>query len=618
MPNSLLLSAVIAVIVVIVSGYAVSYSVGIDTVADIVFTGMLDAAYAEHGGGDIILNLTAAGSVADRNSLLSLNGAWGIAIFQSGTNTYAAVAASDDNVVQILNITDPDNIAGAGSITDNAHNLKLLDVQDIAIFESGGHTYAVVTSSHRGDTVQILNITDLPNINGTSNITNDNSLKLDNPTSIATFESGTHIYAAVAVKDDDGVQILNITNPANITGAGNITDDGTNTDSLELNGAEDIATFKSGGHTYAAVTAYTDDGVQILNITDPDNITAASSITNSASAMLRGAEDIAIFESGGHTYAAVAAFHDNAVQILNITDPYKITPAGNITDNGTNTDSLELFGAEGIAIFESGGHTYAAVAAPSDDGIQMLDITDPYKITPAGRITDSDDDTLELIDIKAITTFESGGHIYVAVTSENRGTVQIIRVDVIIPDIRPPVITLTGDTSVTVTMDTPYEDAGATCEDVVDGIAIPITPTSNSTAVDTGQTGQHTVIYSCVDAASNTAVPVSRTVIVEALVNLTATASITDDTNLQLGGAKAITIFESGGHTYAAVTAFDEGGVQILNITDPSRITAAGNITDSDDSSLQLGGANDIATFESGGHTYAAVTALNDLAASRY
>ena len=30
-----------------------------------------------------------------------------------------------------------------------------------------------------------------------------------------------------------------------------------------------IATFTSGGSTYAAVTAYLDSGVQILNITDP-------------------------------------------------------------------------------------------------------------------------------------------------------------------------------------------------------------------------------------------------------------------------------------------------------------------------------------------------------------
>ena len=52
-----------------------------------------------------------------------------------------------------------------------------------------------------------------------------------------------------------------MTSPA----AGSIAD----TAALELNDAWGIATFTSGGGTYAAVAAYNDGGVQILNITDP-------------------------------------------------------------------------------------------------------------------------------------------------------------------------------------------------------------------------------------------------------------------------------------------------------------------------------------------------------------
>ena len=46
------------------------------------------------------------------------------------------------------------------------------------------------------------------------------------------------------------------------------------------------------------------------------------------------------FESGGHTYAAVVGLGDHGVQILNITNPYDITAASSITD----TDSLLLNG----------------------------------------------------------------------------------------------------------------------------------------------------------------------------------------------------------------------------------------------------------------------------------
>ena len=48
-----------------------------------------------------------------------------------------------------------------------------------------------------------------------------------------------------------------------------------------------------------------------------------------------GAEGIAIFAAGGSTYAAVAAYAENGVQILNITDPSAVTAAGSIGDDGT-------------------------------------------------------------------------------------------------------------------------------------------------------------------------------------------------------------------------------------------------------------------------------------------
>ena len=58
---------------------------------------------------------------------------------------------------------------------------------------------------------------------------------------------------------------MNITNPFNITATASLENGGT----VELEGATDITTFESGGHTYAAVTAYGDSNVQILNITNP-------------------------------------------------------------------------------------------------------------------------------------------------------------------------------------------------------------------------------------------------------------------------------------------------------------------------------------------------------------
>ena len=418
-----------------------------DTLADMLFTGVLDTAYAVHG----VLSLTAVDNVTV-DSTLRLDRASGIVTFESGGHTYAAVAAFHDHSVQILNITNPYNITAAGNITDTAtyrynDTLELIGAVGIATFESGGHTYAAVTA-YRDDSVQILDITDPFNITATDRITDTDTLELYTPYGITTFNAGGHTYAAVAAYDDDGVQILNITNPYNITAADSITDAGT----LELHGARGITTFNAGGHIYAAVTALSDDGVQILNITNPYNITAADSITNTGTLELYGARDITTFESGGHTYAAVTAYRDDGVQILNITNPYNITAAGSITDAGT----LELSGANGITVFNAGSHIYAAVAASIDDGVQILDITNPYNITAAASITNGDG--LMLDAPYGITTFESGGHIYVVVTTSLDNGVQIIRIDPAVPD------TTISDTAPTVSSIERYNPSSATTD----------------------------------------------------------------------------------------------------------------------------------------------------------
>ena len=469
--------AVIAAITVIASGYVIPSDVNVmDVVADVMFTAILDDAYAAYGE----LNLNATSSITDGGSLnldsnpasnhlirvgrphlrcrtdtagnptaqasrtvivqpapdttppvilnatssitdggsLKLNGVQGIATFESGGHTYAAVTAYLDDGVQILNVTDPSSITAAGSIGDRGSR-ELDGAWGITIFESGGRTYAAVTGT-RDDGVQILDVTNPSSITAAGSIGDRSSRELDGAREIATFESGGRTYAAVAAYRDDGVQILNVTDPSSITAAGSITDD----DSLELDGAQGIAIFESGGRTYAAVAGYTDDGVQILDVTDPSSITAAGSITDGGSIELDGAASITIFESGGRTYAAVAGELDGSVQILDVTDPSSITAAGSITDGG----SLELRGAASIATFESGGHTYAAVAAKLDDGVQILGVTNPFSITAEGSITDGG--SLNLDSPRAITSFESGGHTYVAAAAYADDGVQIMRVDI--------------------------------------------------------------------------------------------------------------------------------------------------------------------------------------------
>ena len=583
---------------------------------DAAFAGLLPGyAFAQ----SMTLNLTATGSITDTGAL-ELDGARAIAVFESGGSTYAAVASLIGRGVQTLNITDPSDITAAGSITDGG-TLLLNGAYDIATFAAGDSTYAAVASSV-DDGIQILNITDPSSVTAAGNIADTDALVLDGAEGIATFESGGSTYAAVASSVDDGIQILNITDPSAITAAGSITD----TVALELDGASGIATFESGGSTYAAVAAYFDDGVQILDVTDPSAITAAGSITDTVALELDGASGIATFESGGSTYAAVTSSDDDGVQILDVTDPSAITAAGSITD----TAALRLDGASGIATFESGGSTYAAVASFSDDGVQVLDVTDPSAITAAGSIADGG--TLELDGASGITTFESGGSTYAAVASFDDNGVQILRLTgpPVTPN-SPPVVEAGADQEVaegaTVTL-----SGSATDADPEDDLTYEWTHDSTLTITITGSDSL-SASFTAPDVAANTTITVTLTVndgtvevsdalqvtiadspsippAADAGLNLTATGSITDTDALELNGAQGITTFESGGITYAAVAALSDIGVQILNITDPSAITAAGSIDAG--RAPNLFGAAGITTFESGGSIYAAVASFND------
>ena len=126
-----------------------------------------------------------------------------------------------------------------------------------------------------------------------------------------------------------------------------------------------------GGFTYA----FDDDGVQIINITDPYNPINASSITNSTSyPTLNGANSIITATIGGSTYALVTAFDDDGVQIINIDDPYNPTNASSITD-GTRYPTLN--GASSITTVIIGGFTYALVASTYNSGVQIIRLSSP-------------------------------------------------------------------------------------------------------------------------------------------------------------------------------------------------------------------------------------------------
>ena len=86
------------------------------------------------------------------------------------------------------------------------------------------------------------------------------------------------------------------------------------------------------------------------------------------------------YEMDGSTYAVVTAYADNGVQIIDITDPAAPVPVSAVYDEKDGFGVLS--GPEGLDVFGVGDRVYAIVAANIDDGVQIIDITDPAAPAP--------------------------------------------------------------------------------------------------------------------------------------------------------------------------------------------------------------------------------------------
>ena len=89
---------------------------------------------------------------------------------------------------------------------------------------------------------------------------------------------------------------------------------------------------------------------------------------------MTGAHSITTTQIGDSYYALVASIHDDGVQIIDITDPASPSPAAALTDGQAYP---ELDGARTVITTQIGDSHYALVAGVADDGVQIIDITDP-------------------------------------------------------------------------------------------------------------------------------------------------------------------------------------------------------------------------------------------------
>ena len=124
-----------------------------------------------------------------------------------------------------------------------------------------------------------------------------------------------------------------------------------------------IAIHDMSNRTYAVVASEIDDGVQVIDISDPADPLPTAAITDDAGGFtkLNGATSITIHDMSNRTYGVVASWADSGVQIIDITSPDKPVLVAVISDDADGF--TELNGASSVAIHDTPNGTYALVAS---------------------------------------------------------------------------------------------------------------------------------------------------------------------------------------------------------------------------------------------------------------
>jgi len=165
--------------------------------------------------------------------------------------------------------------------------------------------------------------------------------------------------------------------------------------------------------------------------------------------------------------------------------------AADITIVKAETPVITLLGETEVSL--ELGSTYTDAGATAADNIDG-DITSNIAV-------------VSTVDVNTVGTYTVTYN--VSDTAGNAAT-QVTRTVNITPDVTIPVITLLGESEVSLELGSTYIDAGATAVDNIDGDITANIVTVN--AVDVNTVGTYTVTYNVSDAAGNAAIQVTRTV----------------------------------------------------------------------------------------------------------
>ena len=350
-----------------------------------------------------------------------------------------------------------------------------------------------------------------------------------------------------------------------------------------LDGASDVDVAAVGGRTYAVVASAEGDAVQLIRVHENGTLEAKHSVSGGSRSgpVLDYAHGIDAFYMGGDAYALVAAHGGNGgVQLLRINGNNETLTAVDSLPDYSDSNTLELHGAIGVAAFEMNNAMHALVSSFWDDGIQLIRIGSDGTLTAVS--------SLELGRAQDAAVFDLGGAKHALVTSRNAsGGVHLVSIDA-------------------------ASGALAAVSSLPDNGTLALADPQRVSAFDLGGT-----MHALVASAGDDGIQMIR-IDADGTLAPAGSASDGDPGFAELGGADGMAAFtDAAGATYALVASRGDDGIQLVLVRGAGAgagggLAPAGWASDGDLGFDELDGAAGAAAFSMDGRRYAVVSSSTD------
>ena len=350
-----------------------------------------------------------------------LGDSYRVTTVEINNSTYALIGTYASDGFTILNITIPEFPTLVFNATGNDKiNANIESPTGISAIQIQNSTYAVITSLDTSK-ITILNITNptSPVVESiTINTTDTNTVA---PSAVFTVDIDDSAYALMVSRTNSRIVIFDITDPTSLTQV-TVLQDGAD---YTLGGITHVAPITMDGSTYILTAARDNNSVGIIDIGNPKMPRQVALLEDDDDLALKSAHSIEIISINGRTYALVASPGEDAMQIIDVTHPVLPFPVSTVR-NGTEYPALSS--PHDVTAIKVENSTYALLSAITDDSIQIIDITNPESPQPASHISHGAEYT-QLDRPQTLKSVQINGTAYTLIAARDSDGIQIIKLE---------------------------------------------------------------------------------------------------------------------------------------------------------------------------------------------